>query len=241
MTRGAYSVTLKGMMCRIQIREVIVICGRYTIFTEEEIVEIRTIIDEVSRKFGDADVISTGEIFPSNTAPVLTTENNRLTPRPAVWGFPKWNGRGTIINARCETALERKMFAGPLLARRCVVPSTGFYEWSACSASLQQLSLFPSDDRPAAKEPKTKLLFRRPGESMLCMAGMMNTFKHTDGKVTDAFVILTTQANASMRPFHDRMPVILAADECEAWINSESFMREVLVRECAELEWTKAA
>lgn len=72
---------------------------------------------------------------------------------------------------------------------------------------------------------------------MLYMAGMIDTFTDIDGKANDAFVILTTAANASMTPFHDRMPVILSPDECEDWINSDTFMREVLAREGMELEW----
>ena len=65
-----------------------IMCGRYTIFTEEEIIEMRAIIQEVSQKFGD-DAVATGEIFPTNTVPVLTLNNNRLAPRPVSWGFPK--------------------------------------------------------------------------------------------------------------------------------------------------------
>jgi len=215
-------------------------CARYTIFTEEEIIEIRSIIDEVSRKFGDR-AVNTGEIRPTNTAPVLTLEDNRLVPCPVSWGFPRWDGKGVIFNARSESALQKPMFSKPLLSRRCVIPSTGFYEWAAASVFGQQISLLPAENAPNAKEPKVKLFFRRPDESMLYMAGMINTFQDNGGKVKDAFVILTTAANASMSPFHDRMPVILSPSELEDWISSETFMRQVLARVGSELEWKIAS
>ncbi len=84
-------------------------------------------------------------------------------------------------------------------------------------------------------------MFRRPGEDMLYMAGMVNTFSDESGNAIDSFVILTTGANDSMAPFHDRMPVILSADEREDWIGSDSFMREVISREGPELVWEKAS
>jgi putative SOS response-associated peptidase YedK len=79
--------------------EMIVICGRYTVFTESEIIEMRAILNEIDRKFGE-DAVSVGEIFPTNTAPILTMEGNQLTPVPVFWGFPKWDGsKGVLINA----------------------------------------------------------------------------------------------------------------------------------------------
>lgn len=214
-------------------------CGRYTVFTEDEIIEMREIIAQVNRMFGDG-AVATGEIFPTNTAPVLALEHGLVAPRPVPWGFPRWDGKGVLINARCESALDRPLFAGPLLARRCVVPSTGFYEWGAPNEPDPQTTLFGDAPAPAKRGRKTKLRFRLPHESMLYMAGMIGTFPDRDGRARDAFIILTTAANASMAPFHDRMPVILAANEREAWLRSEAFMRRVLSREGAALEWRAA-
>lgn len=223
-------------------REVDNMCAQYTVFTEDEIMEMRAIINEASKKFGE-DAIVTGEVRPTNHAPILTLQSNRLSPQPVSWGFPKWDGKGVVINARCETALEKKMFSHPLLTRRCVVPSTGFFEWreEAVEEPDMQISFFPIEKKTMGKTRKEKLLFRRPGESMLYMAGMINTFTNEDGSTRDAFVILTTSPTPFMTQFHDRMPVILAADECEQWIQSDTFMREVLKREGSELEYRLAS
>lgn len=214
-------------------------CARYTVFTEEEITEMRAIINEVSRKFG-GNAVDTGEIRPTNTAPILTLENSRLTPYPISWGFPKWDGKGVVINARCESALEKPMFSKPLLTRRCVIPATGFFEWAYIAEPEAQTSLFPTEAKPNAKDKKVKLFFRRPNEPMLYMAGMIGTFADKDGNTKDAFVVLTTAANALMERFHDRMPVILSPDECQDWISSDEFMRDVLARKSAELRWEVA-
>lgn len=214
-------------------------CARYTVFTEEEIIEMRSIIHEVSRKFGDG-AVNTGEIRPTNKAPILVMDGNRLAPIPVSWGFPKWDGKGVVINARSESALEKKMFSKPLLTRRCVIPSSGFFEWAYIATPDEQISLFPNETKPNVKDQKVKLHFRVPNEPMLYMAGMIDTFIDNGGNTIDAFVVLTTAANTSMERFHDRMPVILSANECEAWLNSDAFMREVLERESAELKWEVA-
>ena len=217
-------------------------CGRYTVFTEDEIIEMTAIVAEVSRRFGSG-AVNTGEIFPTNHAPILVMENNRLTPFPVFWGFPKWDGKGTIINARCESALQKPTFAKPLLTRRCVIPSTGFYEWAFVKAYEEQMSLFPDagELKPSPKDKKIKLLFRRPGESMLYMAGMIRTSIDANGAARDCFCILTTEAKHSIARFHERMPLILSADECEDWIADETFMRQALVRDGPDLDWNPAA
>lgn len=214
-------------------------CARYTVFTEDEIIEIRSIIAEVSRKFGDS-AVATGEIRPTNIAPILTMDGGHLAPQPISWGFPKWDGKEVLINARSESALEKPMFSEALLTRRCVIPSTGFFEWANYVEPATQLSFFTDESKPSTKPQKIKLHFRRPNEQMLYMAGMIGRFKGADGLDKDAFIILTTAANESMSRFHDRMPVILAADEREDWISSDAFMRKVLSREGSALEWKAA-
>ena len=155
------------------------------------------------------------EIFPSNTAPVITREGAEAVK----WGFPHWKNQSVIINARAETALEKSMFKKPLMERRCVIPSCGFFEWN----------------RSSGGKKKDKFLLRRPDERMLYMAGMVNTFRDAAGADYSAFVILTTAANYSVSPIHDRMPLIVAAGERDQWINDDRFMEYALSRPGPEL------
>lgn len=159
--------------------------------------------------------IAKGEVFPTNIAPVIAHGGVMAVK----WGFPRWKGAGVIINARAETALDKSIFRKPLLEQRCVVPSNGFYEWS----------------RENRGNKKDKYLLRRPGETILYMAGMINVFRDAAGCDYNAFVILTTAANGSVAPIHDRMPVILAPDEKNHWIGDEAFMEQVLNRAGPEL------
>jgi putative SOS response-associated peptidase YedK len=187
-------------------------CARYTVFSEAEILEMRAIIDEISRMFGPGAVKTKGVIAPTDMAPVLAMSGGGLSPMPARFGFPRWDGKGVVFNARSETAEQKPMFARPLLRGRCVVPAVGFYEFSAA---------------------KERYFFTRPGEPVLYMAGMLSAER-------GAFVILTAQANASVLPVHHRMPVLLSRGEREAWLNDDAFMRAALRREGPELLRQKA-
>ena len=166
-------------------------CGRYSLAPDES-KEIAQIVAEVQSRFG-ASSIHTGEIFPTNVAPILLPENKKMTPKPMAWGFPSFKGKEVIINARGETALDKPMFRRPLLERRCVVPTTGFYEW---------------DKR------KTKYHFHWPDRDVLYLAGLWNVFQGEK-----RFVVLTTAPNDTIINVHDRMPVILTGAELEAWLH----------------------
>ena len=175
------------------------------LFGSEELQEIRDIIDEVQRKVNGE--IKAGEVFPTDLAPVLIQKEGLLSPEAVIWGFPGFHGKGVIINARAETVPEKPMFRSCLASRRCVIPSTGFYEWSH---DIQ----------------KKKYQFNLPGESALYMAGLYNEYQGEN-----RFVILTTEANASMADVHNRMPVVLDRDRVERWMGSERDAVELLSEE----------
>ena len=167
-------------------------CGRYSLFFDDEYNrDISEIIKLIKSKYGQIDVKS-GEIFPTNTAPVLVEQNSSVTPVPYKWGFPNFRNKGVIINARAETAEEKKTFKDSLLNRRCVIPSTGFYEWD---------------------KSKQKYLFNLPESRILYMAGLYNFFKYEP-----RFIILTISANSSVSTIHHRMPVVLEKQQTEEWI-----------------------
>lgn len=189
-------------------------CGRYYIETEEELTEIRAIIQETQDKlYGkpEAAQLKMGEIFPTNTVPILGLNGAEAMQ----WGFPKWDGKGVVINARSETVHDKNMFRGSLMERRCVVPTTGFYEW-----------------RHEGGKSKEKYLFTLPGEKVLYLAAIYNIF---EGDTLARFSILTTAANESMVPYHDRMPVLLGAGERDWWISDGNSTDGILHRVPAQL------
>ncbi|ARQ45874.1 SOS response-associated peptidase [Oxalobacter formigenes] len=168
-------------------------CGRFEI--DPDIPELKTLVSGS----GLSLQYKTGEIFPADTALVLTSNGNDIIPASMIWGFPKWDGKGVIFNARSETAHEKPMFKNALMRQRIAIPTTGFYEWKA-----------------EGGRTKTKFFFTHPSENILWLAGIYSRFGNEN-----RFTILTTSANDSMAPYHHRMPVLLEKEEIETWINGE--------------------
>ena len=119
-----------------------------------------------------------------------------MVVRTAVWGFPGFQGKGLLINARSETAEERPTFREPLLHRRCVVPTTGFYEWN---------------------KQKEKFLFHYPDSTVVYLAGLWGEI---GGK--RCYTILTTEPNQAVATVHNRMPVLLAKEQVRPWLMDTS-------------------
>lgn len=166
-------------------------CGRYTLMRDEEYGDIRKIIEQAQKKVQGTPV-KTGEIFPTDLAPVLMRERGGVEARPAIWGFPGFKGKGVIINARAETAGQKPMFSEALNHGRCVIPTTGFYEW----------------DRD-----KNKYLFMSPASVELYLAGIWRSFG-----VEGRYAVLTTAANSWVNKVHHRMPVLVEKCNIEEYL-----------------------
>ncbi len=191
-------------------------CGRYII--EPDDAEIRSVINEAVKHLGETESVKTGEIFPTNNAPVLALGENSMRPYIMKWGFPNFRGKGVIINARAETALENRTFRESVLSRRCIIPASGFYEWKSSET-----------------KHKDKYLFTLPQSKILYIAGFYNSFID-DGIKKNKFVILTTAANESMSDIHNRMPLILQKGNIEQWLNNSDDALEMLSNTPAALD-----
>lgn len=179
-------------------------CGRYYV-DDETAREIQKIISDLDKRLNPAS-IRPGEIFPTNEAAILAGDGERIKPYLCKWGFPNSRNKGVIINARSETAFERKMFQESLLFRRCVIPASGFFEWNKCK---EKIYFTPKDS----------------SENIMYMAGLYNSFN----KET-RFVILTTAANSSISDIHERMPLLLSAVDLKSWILDNTSTQNILNR-----------
>ena len=168
-------------------------CGRFDL--DAGLPEIQWITKGFDRNF------KTGEVFPTNSALVLIEENGEMKPDSMIWGFPQFGRKGVIFNARSETALDKSIFRKALLNNRIVIPTTGFYEWKT---------------DPEAKK-KIRYRFTEPGQPITWIAGFYNVFRDEQ-----RFTMLTTAANDGMEEYHDRMPVILHADERLDWLEGNN-------------------
>lgn len=165
-------------------------CGRYYIDDTTK-KEVNSILGNMSQ-YTDTKQMQSRDIFPSQSALVIKNQNGHLAVDRMVWGFQRLDGKGLLINARAESALERRAFRDSVLHRRCIIPAKGFYEWDPCGE---------------------KFSYEREDGRTLFMAGCFNLYHGQD-----CFVILTTDANPSVVPVHDRMPLILEPEELESWI-----------------------
>ena len=173
-------------------------CGRYYA-DDETIREIKKIVLEVDEKIKKS---GGGDVYPSQEAVVLAAEGLKLNAQKMRWGFPQYNRKGLLINARAETVLSRKTFRDSVLHRRCIIPAKHFYEWDAA---------------------KNKVAFSRSGSQVLYMAGFYRYFQEENH-----FVIITTQANASVAQVHNRMPLVLGEGELEDWVHDDGFLEVAL-------------
>lgn len=181
-------------------------CGRYQ-FTAEQCEEIIRIAKAIDEKYG-AGAWSPGEIRPTNRAPVLVAKDGEVRSELQTWGYKLPDS--LVINARAETAAEKPMFRDSVAGRRCVVPSSGFFEW----------------DRE-----KRKFHFRLPGEDALYMAGLF-----TIKRGVPYYCILTTAANESMREIHHRMPLVLKREQVTTWLEQPEATKEFLAMIPPQLE-----
>lgn len=173
-------------------------CGRFSL--DGRVKEIHKLLDALEPEGTD---LKTGEIFPTNVVPVLEEAEGKMRPAAMAWGFPRWDGKGVIFNARSETALAKPMFRKALLRHPALVPTTGFYEWKA---------------EPGQRRKK-KFLFTDPDAEVLWLAVFFNLFAEKYGPIRQRFTILTTEANPSMMPYHNRMPVLIRNGERESWLS----------------------
>jgi putative SOS response-associated peptidase YedK len=175
-------------------------CGRFAQTTpSEQLVQLFKLVIGV-------------EIRPRfNLAPTQSIVAIRTTEKGAMalqyrWGLvPSWADGlkvgSKMINARAETIFDKRSFAKPARHQRCVIPSSGFYEWQST----------PEGKRPTLFTPKIKPIFN--------FAGLWSAWADDNGFIHYTATILTTQANETMAPFHHRMPVILGSEGTQAWLD----------------------
>ena len=180
-------------------------CGRYSVLTEDEIIEVRSIIKALSLRLARDDLAAYDETreetAPSDRAPIITGGGEELAFELGRFGFEKWDGKGVIINARIENLREKSLFKPHIANGRCVVPASGYFEWK----------------KPAEGEKKkVKHRIKDRQGNLLFMAGLWR-----EGKNGREFVVITKEPFGEVAGIHDRMPVMLRTDQLESWLSGE--------------------
>jgi putative SOS response-associated peptidase YedK len=179
-------------------------CCRYVLLRED--------LTEVFDGFGlttPPEFVSRYNLAPGEAIPAVRTGAPGAKPESArfSWGLlPPWAPADRTThrpaNARAETLGAKPSFREAFRARRCLLPASGFYEW---------------ESRGQARKP---WLFRAPGARPFCLAGLWESRRLPDGRELATCAIVTAEANAVVRPIHDRMPVIIAPADFARWLDS---------------------
>ena len=201
-------------------------CGRFSLFADR---------DEVVAQFHVDDVVADGPVGGLGGGPVGGLAGGQhprynVAPSQAVlavassadgsrrrlgtfrWGLvPHWAKNPSIgnrmINARVETAGSAPSFRSAFEKRRCLVPASGYYEWKA-----------PEGSQGGTRARKTPYYFRRRDGLLLAMGGLWEVWHGPDGEVLRTCTILTTDANGTNAPIHDRMPLIVPRRRWDEWL-----------------------
>lgn len=165
--------------------------------------------DELKKIFNPIEVQQLEPRFnvtPTQLSAVIRNqgEHNRLDLLK--WGLvPGWSKDlsfgSHLINARSESVVEKPAFRHAIKYRRCIIPTSGFYEWSHIGSKKQPYYIHFADHSP------------------MCLAGLWESWKAPDGSELETFTILTTAANKIVERIHDRMPVILHPDTFDLWLS----------------------
>jgi putative SOS response-associated peptidase YedK len=177
-------------------------CGRFTLFEPDKI---------LAKEFGVSDFPPRSPRY--NIAPSQPVAAVRATPAGSGreiallrWGLiPSWSKDPAIasrlINARAETASQKPSFRNAFKRHRCLIPTSGFYEWLRWERGKQPYFVRMRDIHPFA------------------FAGLWDRWESPDEGAVETCAILTTAANDVLAPIHDRMPVILPPAEYARWLD----------------------
>jgi len=170
-------------------------CGRY-VFADGRNQWISNWVEQARRTLSDQEFeqLSLFEVFPGShvLAMVYHPQKQQLQMTPMHWGYASGSGK-LIINARSETFEQLPLFRE---SHRCVIPASGYYEWSA--------------------SPRAKYYFTAPQEEVLYLAGICRR-----GQEGLSFVILTEDAGMPQASVHPRQPVIFSKKDAASWCSGQ--------------------
>jgi putative SOS response-associated peptidase YedK len=184
-------------------------CGRYVVATPYQQMELdfRAVAgDEFAAAFAPDY-----NIAPTKPVPVVWQRREDGGERRlsvARWGLiPSWAkdpGIGVrAFNARIETAAEKPMFRGAFTKRRCVLPADGYYEWRKQGAEKQPMFIHPADG------------------AQLAFAGLYERWIDAEDRPLWSVSILTGPALGPLAEIHDRMPLTVARDAVDPWLDED--------------------
>jgi putative SOS response-associated peptidase YedK len=184
-------------------------CGRYT--ASWDLRAFSKEFDTPTPLFGPSY-----NVAPQSDVPIVRLHGDTRETAIVRWGLvPGWAKspeafQANLFNARSETLAEKPTFRNAVKSRRCLIPTSGFYEW-------QRL-----DSSNSSKQP---YFIHHAESSPFAFAGLWERWEgglEFEGRVLETCTILTTEANDLVRPIHERMPVIVQRKDYDEWLDPEN-------------------
>jgi putative SOS response-associated peptidase YedK len=183
-------------------------CGRFVSSNTPE-----KIAEYFDASFETETLPANFNVAPTNDVYAVVAADDHRAVRAYHWGLvPTWAKDVKIgskmINARSETLREKPAFRSLLKKHRILIPMDGFYEWKVI-------------DGQKTKQP---MFIHRPDGEPLAAAGLWAAWRDkTDDDENAPWLhsctVITTSANSTMTPVHDRMPVFLAERHWDEWLD----------------------
>lgn len=177
-------------------------CGRYTLEFDNDFFKRFKTTNKIDFK-------PRYNVAPSYDMPVIVSHSPN-TVEIMKWGLiPFWEEKKEkphgLINVRDDTLIQKAWGHKYLQHQRCLVPSTGFFEWKRTT------------------DGKIPYYFHLTDRKYFSFAGMYSTYTQpSSGRELKTYTIITTSPNAVMEHVHNRMPVILKEEDEDAWLNPDT-------------------
>lgn len=156
-------------------------------------------------------------VCPTNQVQVVASGQTGRRLVSMRWGFlPHWyktpSDGPLLINARAETLAEKPAFRSACRERRCLIPATGFYEWTKDGAGN-----------------RLPWYITQPQASTLAFAGVWQDWTKDETPMTTC-AIVTTAANGPIKDVHHRMPVVVSPEDWPLWLGEAGKGAAVLMK-----------
>lgn len=195
-------------------------CGRFTLTLSDEDLE-RLFEAEAT---ADLPPVPRLNICPTQDIAAVVVDDGARILKPMRWGFiPHWykkpNDGPLLINARAEGVAEKPAFRAACRSRRCLIPASGFYEWTkAADGGKDPWYIYPAEQG-----------------AVLALAGIWQDWTPPEGgDLLSTVAIVTTGANTALKPVHHRMPVIISPPDWALWLGEAGTGAAPLMRPAPE-------
>ncbi|WP_172296674.1 SOS response-associated peptidase [Pseudoruegeria sp. HB172150] len=189
-------------------------CGRFAVtLPPEAMVNLFSAVPA-----NDPPDVPNYNVCPTNSVHVVTSDDGSRRLQAMRWGFlPHWyktpNDGPLLINARAETIAEKPAFRAACRERRCLIPATGFYEWTKDGEGNRLPWYISHEDG-----------------SPLVFAGVWQAWDKGETPLVTC-AIVTTAAEGAMKEIHHRMPVTVDEENWPLWLGEDGKGAAVLMQE----------